>query len=70
MKQPNVRSLTHLHLTGTNPFADGGFEDIIAQLLFISEKTVENHRSNIMKKLSLPAEKNALLVWALKNLPG
>ena len=42
----------------------------IAQLLFISEKTVENHRSNIMKKLDLPAEKNALLVWAIKNMPG
>ena len=42
----------------------------IAQMLFISEKTVENHRSNIMKKLALPAEKNALLVWAVKNLPG
>jgi DNA-binding CsgD family transcriptional regulator len=33
----------------------------IAHLLCISEKTVENHRSNIMKKLNLPAEKNALL---------
>lgn len=42
----------------------------IAHLLFISEKTVENHRSNIMKKLDLPAEKNALLVWAIKNMPG
>lgn len=42
----------------------------IAQMLFISEKTVENHRSNIMKKLALPAEKNALLVWALKNMPA
>ncbi|MBK6996391.1 MAG: response regulator transcription factor [Lewinellaceae bacterium] len=40
----------------------------IAQMLFISEKTVENHRSNIMKKLALPAEKNALLVWAVKNM--
>ena len=41
----------------------------IAKMLFISEKTVENHRSNIMKKLALPAEKNALLVWAVKNMP-
>ena len=39
----------------------------IAQMLFITEKTVENHRSNIMKKLSIPAEKNALLIWAMKN---
>jgi DNA-binding NarL/FixJ family response regulator len=42
----------------------------IAQKLFISEKTVENHRSNIMKKLGLPAEKNALLIWAVKNMPA
>ena len=41
----------------------------IAQSLFIAEKTVENHRSNIMKKLNLPPEKNALLVWALQNIP-
>ncbi len=41
----------------------------IAQTLFISEKTVENHRSNIIKKLELPSEKNALLLWAVKNLP-
>lgn len=40
----------------------------IANLLFIAEKTVENHRHNIMKKLDLPAEKNALLVWAVQNL--
>ena len=39
----------------------------IAQMLFITEKTVENHRSNIMKKLDLPSEKNALLMWAIQN---
>ncbi len=42
----------------------------IANLLFIAEKTVENHRHSIMKKLNLPAEKNALLVWAVQNMPG
>jgi DNA-binding NarL/FixJ family response regulator len=36
----------------------------IAELLFISEKTVEGHRSNIIQKLGLPKEKNTLLVWA------
>lgn len=39
----------------------------IAGLLFISEKTVETHRRNIIQKLSLPQEKNALLLWAVKN---
>jgi DNA-binding NarL/FixJ family response regulator len=39
----------------------------IAELLFISEKTVEGHRSNIIQKLGLPKEKNTLLVWANKH---
>lgn len=40
----------------------------IAEMLFITEKSVENHRYRIMKKLDLPAEKNALLLWAVKNM--
>lgn len=39
----------------------------IADLLFISEKTVEKHRSRIIEKLNLPKEKNALLHWAIQN---
>lgn len=40
----------------------------IAELLFLSEKTVEGHRTKIIEKLGLPKEKNALLIWAmLKN---
>jgi DNA-binding CsgD family transcriptional regulator len=38
----------------------------IAELLFVSEKTVEGHRTNIIQKLGLPKEKNTLLVWANK----
>ncbi len=40
----------------------------IADLLFISEKTVRNHRYNISKKLDLPNEKNSLLKWAMLHL--
>ena len=40
----------------------------IAELLFLSERTVEGHRAKIIEKLGLPKEKNALLIWALKNL--
>jgi DNA-binding NarL/FixJ family response regulator len=41
----------------------------IADLLFVSEKTVKNHRYNIIKKLKLPNENNSLLKWALTHLP-
>ncbi len=40
----------------------------IAELLFLSEKTVEGHRSNIIEKLGLVKEKNTLLKWALQNI--
>jgi DNA-binding CsgD family transcriptional regulator len=39
----------------------------IAEMLFISEKTVEGHRANIIQKLHLPKEKNVLLIWAMKH---
>jgi DNA-binding NarL/FixJ family response regulator len=39
----------------------------IAENLFISEKTVENHRTNIIKKLQLKNTKNSLLAWAITH---
>ncbi len=39
----------------------------IAELLFLSERTVEGHRSNIIEKLGLPKEKNTLLKWAIQQ---
>lgn len=39
----------------------------IADMLFISPKTVANHRSNIGKKLALSGQQNGLLKWALAN---
>lgn len=38
----------------------------IAETLFLSEKTVENHRSNMLKKLNLLNERNALLLWTMQ----
>lgn len=39
----------------------------IAELLFVSPKSVENYRSRICKKLELDAKNNALLLWVLEN---
>jgi two-component system, NarL family, nitrate/nitrite response regulator NarL len=39
----------------------------IASSCFISEKTVESHRTSIIKKLNLTSEKNALRYWCLNN---
>lgn len=39
----------------------------IADMLFISPKTVGNHRSNIGKKLELSGEQNGLLKWAMEH---
>ena len=39
----------------------------IANMLFVSAKTIENHRANIVRKLELPPEKNSLLKWVMKH---
>ena len=39
----------------------------IAKHLFISPRTVEKHRSNIISKLELEHKTNSLLLWAKKN---
>ena len=39
----------------------------IADMLFISPKTVSNHRTKISKKLKLSGEQNALLKWAIEH---
>ncbi|MCB0462222.1 MAG: response regulator transcription factor [Flavobacteriaceae bacterium] len=39
----------------------------IAEILCISSRTVEKHKSNIIKKLNLPHKQNSLLVWAKEN---
>ncbi len=40
----------------------------ISEELFVSEKTIRNHRYNISKKLALSGENNSLLNWAMKNI--
>lgn len=40
----------------------------IGESLFISERTIEWHRRNIIEKLDLPKGKNTLLIWTLQNV--
>lgn len=40
----------------------------IAEMLFVSTKTVDTHRYNICKKLQLKPEKNTLLRWVFQNM--
>jgi len=39
----------------------------IAEEQFLSEKTIESHRRNIIKKLELPKKNNALLAWSIEH---
>lgn len=39
----------------------------IAEKLFIAERTVDKHRSNMISKLNLEKKHNSLLLWAQKN---
>ncbi len=39
----------------------------IADTLFVSERTIEKHRSNIVSKLNLSGQSNSLTIWALEN---
>ncbi len=47
--------------------AEGLSTKEIANKLFISERTVDKHRSNMIGKLNLEKKHNSLLIWAQKN---
>lgn len=40
----------------------------IADIFFVSVKQIEKYRTNIIQKLALPKEKNALLMWAMQHI--
>lgn len=39
----------------------------IGDIMFISPRTVEKHKSNIIKKLNLDHKQNSLLIWVKEN---
>lgn len=51
-----------LHLISKNNTAKD-----IGDILSISNRTVEKHKSNIIKKLDIPPIQNSLLIWAKEN---
>ena len=65
---PDQKSLTFAENKILRLVSEQRSTNEIAKMLFISEKTVESHRSNIIKKLNIPGRKNALLMWAMRHM--
>ena len=65
---PELASLSPKELKILKMIAESRTSAQIAGDLFLSEKTVENIRSSIAKKLNLPqAQSRSLMAWALSN---
>lgn len=62
-----LNSLTRTELKTLKLVAQKLSSKEIADLLFVSAKSVENYRSRICKKLNLDARNNSLLLWVLDN---
>src|SRR5690606_20120457 len=62
-----LSSLTPSEIKILNLIAKDKTNKEIAEMLFISVRTVEKHRSNIIIKLSLSPKTNSLLIWAKEN---
>lgn len=62
-----LESLTDTELKVVKLIGKGMSSQDIADLLFVSQKTIENHRSNICHKLQLDGKHNSLVKWALEN---
>jgi DNA-binding NarL/FixJ family response regulator len=63
---PNLPTLTSREREVTQLLAEGKSSKEVASLLNLSTKTVETHRSNIMRKLSFHSIRD-LVVYAIKN---
>lgn len=62
-----VEKLSHTELRVLEYIAQQKSSKEIASLLYVSDKTVRNHRYKISKKLGLPAENNSLSRWAISH---
>ena len=64
---PSQDHLTPSEIKILRLIAEGLSSKEIADKLFISERTVDKHRSNMITKLSLEKKHNSLLLWAQRN---
>lgn len=65
-EKKNQCPLTERELEVLQQIARGGTNKDIAARLFISEKTVKNHITNILRKLEVN-DRTEAVVWAMKN---
>ena len=63
----NIKTLTFAENKILKLVAEQKSNKQIAEQLFITERTVETHRRNIIRKLKLPSRNNSLVMWAAKN---
>jgi DNA-binding NarL/FixJ family response regulator len=62
-----ITQLTQTEIKTLKLVAQNKSSKDIADLLFVTKKSIENYRSRICKKLSLSGESNALLKWTNEN---
>ena len=62
-----IKSLSQSELKTLKLVSNNRSTKEISELLFLSEKTIENYRSRICQKLGLPPRNNCLLMWVGEN---
>lgn len=62
-----LKALSHAELKTLKLVSQNKTSKEISELLFLSEKTIENYRSRICQKLDLPPRNNSLVIWISEN---
>ena len=63
----NLKVLSQAELKTLKLVSQNKSSKEISELLFLSEKTIENYRSRICQKLELPPRNNSLVIWINEN---
>lgn len=63
----SINSLSNSEFNTLKLVAENKTSKEIAELLFVTEKSVENYRSRICKKLSISGGSNTLYKWCVEN---